>query len=182
LASLNLFLLLKRLIIFNLVGYSPLVHMNSAHHMLTYACGNPAANQPFWFVSLFFCWYFWDWYIYEGLEADHVVVINWLFMDGLEMHLHWHYLKVLDLIKIIKKKENSYRLYLDIGFAVGRNTPYKYIVVNIHYLSILKNDNSGNQLIMSRTMYVDCLNKIETFFFIMKFNFILDVKILQVSC
>ncbi|CAF1192501.1 unnamed protein product [Adineta steineri] len=39
----------------------------------------------------------------------------------------------------------------DVGFAVGRNTPYKYIVVNLHYLSILKNDNSGNQLIMSHT-------------------------------
>ncbi|CAF4235914.1 unnamed protein product, partial [Rotaria magnacalcarata] len=38
----------------------------------------------------------------------------------------------------------------NVGFHVGRNTPYKYVVVNIHYLSILKNDYSGNQLIMTR--------------------------------
>jgi hypothetical protein len=49
---------------------------------------------------------------------------------------------------------------LDVGFKVGRNSPYKYIVINIHYLSILKNDNSGNQLLLSRTSYVNSLNKI----------------------
>jgi hypothetical protein len=53
-------------------------------------------------------------------------------------------------------------LYLDVGFAVGRNTPYKYIVVNIHYLSILKNDFSGNQLIMSRTPYGNYFNQIKS--------------------
>ena len=49
---------------------------------------------------------------------------------------------------------------IDTGFVVGRNTPYKYIVVNIHYLSILKNDNSGNQIILSRTPYVFPSNRI----------------------
>lgn len=42
---------------------------------------------------------------------------------------------------------------VDVGFVVGKNTPYKYIVVNIHYLSILKNDYSGNQLVFTRTPY-----------------------------
>ncbi len=28
--------------------------MNSAHHMITYACGNPASQSPFWFVTLLF--------------------------------------------------------------------------------------------------------------------------------
>ena len=44
----------------------------------------------------------------------------------------------------------------DVGVAVGRNTPYKYIVLNIHYLSIIKNDNSGNQIVFTRKPYVDC--------------------------
>lgn len=44
---------------------------------------------------------------------------------------------------------------LDVGFPVGRNTPYKYIVVNIHYLSSIINDRSGNQLILSRKPYAD---------------------------
>ena len=38
----------------------------------------------------------------------------------------------------------------DIGIAVGRNTPYKYIVVNIHYLPTVKNDFSGNEVIFTR--------------------------------
>ncbi|CAF4166353.1 unnamed protein product, partial [Adineta steineri] len=38
----------------------------------------------------------------------------------------------------------------DVGFAVGRNTPYKYIVANLHYLAIVTGDNSGNQITLSR--------------------------------
>ncbi|CAF4056558.1 unnamed protein product [Adineta steineri] len=38
----------------------------------------------------------------------------------------------------------------DVGFAVGRNTPYKYIVANLHYLAIVAGDNSGNQITLSR--------------------------------
>ncbi|CAF1617266.1 unnamed protein product [Adineta ricciae] len=38
----------------------------------------------------------------------------------------------------------------DVGFVVGRNTPYKFIIVNLHYLSIVTDDNSGNQLLVSR--------------------------------
>jgi len=34
--------------LFYLVGYSPLVNMNSAHHMLTYACERPSSNEPYW--------------------------------------------------------------------------------------------------------------------------------------
>jgi hypothetical protein len=48
------FIFIKKLIIFNSVGFSPLINMNSAHHMLTYACTTPGRNEPFWFVSIFF--------------------------------------------------------------------------------------------------------------------------------
>ncbi|CAF1457028.1 unnamed protein product [Adineta steineri] len=37
-----------------------------------------------------------------------------------------------------------------VGFAVGRNTPHKYIIINIHYLFIGKRDNFGLQLFMTR--------------------------------
>ncbi len=56
---------------------------------------------------------------------------------------------------MIIKWDKIYIFDLDVGFKVGRNSPYKYVVLNIHYLSILKNDNSGNQLIMSRKPYVN---------------------------
>ena len=37
--------------LFYLVGYSPLVNMNSAHHMLTYPCERPSSNEPYWWVD-----------------------------------------------------------------------------------------------------------------------------------
>lgn len=43
----------------------------------------------------------------------------------------------------------------DVGFAVGRNTAFKHIVVNLHYLAILKNDFSGNQILLSRKALSD---------------------------
>ena len=41
----------------------------------------------------------------------------------------------------------------DIGTVVGKNTPYKYLVVNIHFVPIVKNDYSGNQLLISRKRF-----------------------------
>lgn len=62
--------------------------------------------------------------------------------------------------KIIRNSLDRICFDVDSGIRVGRNTPYKYIVVNIHYLSILKNDNSGNQIIMSRKLYVYYENEV----------------------
>lgn len=45
--------------------------------------------------------------------------------------------------------------FLDLGVIVGKNTPYKYLVVNIHYLPIVKNDYSGTQIIFGRKRLVD---------------------------
>ena len=93
-----------------------------------------------------------------GLRARHVAVVNrWSFMAGGEMRHRWYFLKVNPLISSCRwssTKRSSSR-HVDVGFAVGRNTPYKHIVVNIHYFSILKNDNSGNQLTLSRKPYAD---------------------------
>lgn len=50
--------------------------------------------------------------------------------------------------------QTNYLFRLDVGFAVGRHTPYKYIIINVHYLCTVKDDNSGNQLLVSRTPYV----------------------------
>ncbi|CAF2813402.1 unnamed protein product [Rotaria sp. Silwood2] len=96
-----------------IVGYLPLINMNSAHHMLSYACSQPSTDKPFW----------------TGMGP----------CNGIQTIIHgW------------ARNAPALTLPKDVGIAVGRNTPYKYIVLNIHYLGILKNDNSGNQLIMSR--------------------------------
>ncbi|CAF4387663.1 unnamed protein product [Rotaria socialis] len=96
-----------------IVGYLPLINMNSAHHMLTYACAEPGSGDKFW----------------KGGPT----------CIGQQMIIHgW------------ARNAPPLTLPENVGFHVGRNTPYKYVVINIHYLSILKNDYSGNQLIMTR--------------------------------
>lgn len=133
----------------NLVGYTPLITMNSAHHMLTFACANPGSNKQIWLEFFSFVCVI-EMNSLLGHRVKHVMAMNkWLFMDGLEMHRQWHYRMVcLILIKILRNDQRF--AIVDVGFPVGRNTPYKYIVVNIHYLSTVTNDKSGNQLIMSR--------------------------------
>ncbi|CAF0866492.1 unnamed protein product [Rotaria sp. Silwood1] len=96
-----------------IVGYSPLINMNSAHHMLTYACSQPGSDKPFWTGG-------------GPCNSEQMIIHGW------------------------GRNAPPMTLPKDVGIAVGRNTPYKYIVVNIHYFAILKNDNSGNQLIMTR--------------------------------
>lgn len=34
--------------LFVLVGFTPLVAMNAAHHMLTFACASPGSNKQVW--------------------------------------------------------------------------------------------------------------------------------------
>ncbi|UJR18342.1 hypothetical protein I4U23_005244 [Adineta vaga] len=97
-----------------IIGYLPLININTAHHMLTFACTIPSfLNRSFWF--------------------DHFPCI------GKQMIIHAWALNGSSLI-----------LPKDVGFPVGRNTPYKFIVINLHYLSIVKNDNSGNQLLLTQ--------------------------------
>lgn len=40
--------------IHDLVGYTPLIHMNAAHHMLTFACAAPGSDRQTWFVLFTF--------------------------------------------------------------------------------------------------------------------------------
>lgn len=62
------------------------------------------------------------------------------------------------IYSIIIMRKSSIILYVDVGFPVGKNTPYKYIVVNIHYLEKATGDYSGNQIILSRKPYDDTSN------------------------
>jgi hypothetical protein len=97
-----------------IVGYTPLITMNAAHHMLTFACANPGSNKQIWTSG-------------QACTGNEQVIIH-----------GW------------ARNAPSMTLPDDVGFPIGRNTPYKYIIVNIHYLSSVVNDKSGNQLIMSR--------------------------------
>jgi peptidylglycine monooxygenase len=97
-----------------IVGYSPMIDMNAAHHMLTHACTTAGSDQQTW-LSGQACG-----------GGEQVIIHGWA------------------------RNAPSMILPDDVGFPVGRNTPYKFIVLNIHYLAILRNDKSGNQLLMSR--------------------------------
>ncbi|CAF4777868.1 unnamed protein product [Rotaria sp. Silwood1] len=96
-----------------IVGFLPLITMNSVHHILSFACSRPYTDQPYWTAG-------------GACKGQQKIIHDW------------------------GRNAPLWTLPKDVGIAVGRNTPYKYIVVNLHYLSILKNDYSGTQLIMTR--------------------------------
>lgn len=131
--------------------------MNSAHHMLTFACANPGSNKQLWLV--FFLHEVFRSLIFEffsrtsgqACNGNEQVIIHGWARNAPSMTLPDGWLIFLRDIFVTKKNRCS---ILDVGFPVGRNTPYKYIVVNIHYLSTVVNDRSGNQLVMSRKPYV----------------------------
>lgn len=123
--------------------------------MLTYACRSTPTEKESWFVSLMEIFFKFIEFFRTGgapCSSDQMIIHGWA-RNAPPLNLP-------EGLDRIKKITIDLLFFIDVGFAVGRNTPYKYIVVNIHYLSILKNDNSGNQIILSRTPYVDYLNRI----------------------
>lgn len=138
-----------------LVGFTPLVTMNAAHHMLTFACASPGSNKQVWLVEK--CHLANKKKTFNSLRAsgqacgstEQLIIHGWArnapsvsLPDGLFIFFCFLSCKI------------SFFCCADVGFPVGRNTPYKYIVVNIHYLTTVVNDKSGNQLTMSRKPYV----------------------------
>ena len=132
--------------------------MNAAHHMLTFACATPGSNRETWFalINLYLCFnreIFTKFYCFrisgQACDGNEQLIIHGWARNAPSMTLPegistWSNNRLLNQVFSL----------LDVGFPVGRNTPYKYIVINIHYISAIKNDKSGNQLMISRKPYV----------------------------
>lgn len=131
------------------MGYTPLVTMVTAHHMNMVACENPASNETYWFVIEYIYWknhpkIFEEWR-YPRLWNGCKNALVWLGSRCLTISsLRWYYPSSLNKLSIWSD------LFSDIGIVIGKNTPYRYLVVNIHFVPMVKNDYSGSQLLLSR--------------------------------
>lgn len=56
---------------------------------------------------------------------------------------------VCTLYEILKTLKLIFNKKKDVAFKVGSDTPFKYIVVNIHYLKKVENDVSGLAITVS---------------------------------
>ncbi|XP_054739928.1 peptidylglycine alpha-hydroxylating monooxygenase isoform X1 [Anastrepha obliqua] len=102
-----------------IVGYEPNATMNTAHHMLIYGCGEPGSTKSVWNCG-------------EMSEAHSTDSAS---PCGPKAHSQVLYAWARDAPKL--------NLPQGVGFKVGKNTPIKYIVLQVHYAHIDKfNDGS----------------------------------------
>lgn len=127
------------------VGYSPLVTMDSAHHMLTYACDTPGSDKPFWFVDWELCHFAHISFRIDllGLEGDRVVEQSRrLSMAGRAMHQPYHYRKVSR--SIWKKTDASIDIQMwDLSLEKTRltNTSWSIFIIYPFWKMIIREIN-----------------------------------------
>lgn len=108
-----------------IVGYEPNATMNTAHHMLLYGCGEPGSSNAQWNCG-------------EMASADSKE--ETASPCGMRSHSQILYAWARDAPKLSLPK--------GVGFKVGKDSPIKYMVLQVHYASIerFKNghtDDSG---------------------------------------
>lgn len=158
------------------VGYMPLVSMSTVHHMNMVACENPASSEPFWSAM---CLLPHPYPCYTLGQMGFIVakVHGCFSMVGIGMLFPSIFLRVCLSIEVPDWLIDIVNLLLDRGIVVGKGTPYKYVVLNIHYLPMVQNDNSGNQIIFARTRLIDMIPAMTLWF-----SGAVDRNILPVSC
>lgn len=119
--------MIQRFIYFEyLVGFVPNAKMDTAHHMLVYGCGAPGSQAPVWNCGEM-----------AKTEKDDEVY-------GSPCSPGSH----SQIIYAWARDAPTLNLPEGVGFKVGRNSPIKYLVVQVHYAHIHqfadgKTDNSG---------------------------------------
>lgn len=107
----------------NLVGFQPNASMNTAHHMLLYGCGEPGSAKPLWNCGE----------MSQG-EADE--------NSGSPCESGSH----SQIIYAWARDAPRLNLPEGVGFKVGKNSPIKYLVLQVHYMHGFeegKTDDSG---------------------------------------
>ncbi|KAK6624033.1 hypothetical protein RUM44_010891 [Polyplax serrata] len=97
--------------------------MATAHHILLYGCTTPGSNKPVWDCG-------------EMAKHDNDVETESPCSDGLQIIYAW------------AKDAPKLELPEGVGFKVGKNSPIKYLVLQVHYAHMEqfkggKTDNSG---------------------------------------
>lgn len=109
-----------------IVGFQPNASMNVAHHMLMYGCGEPGSTQPVWNCG-------------EMAKTDNS---EEEFASTCRPGSH------SAIIYAWARDAPTLRLPDGVGFKVGKDSPIKYIVLQVHYAVVDKfkdgsTDDSG---------------------------------------
>lgn len=106
-----------------IVGFQPNATMHTAHHMLLYGCSEPGANDSVWSCGEM-----------QSNEIDDTYNTASPCRSGSQIVYAW------------ARDAPSLHLPQDVGFHIGKDSPIKYLVLQVHYMhrfSQGKTDNSG---------------------------------------
>ncbi|XP_072946506.1 peptidylglycine alpha-hydroxylating monooxygenase [Epargyreus clarus] len=106
-----------------IVGFKPNATMHTAHHMLLYGCSEPGSNESVWSCGEM-----------QSNEVDRVYNTASPCRSGSQIVYAW------------ARDAPSFDLPENVGFLIGRDSPIKYLVLQVHYMMKFppgKTDNSG---------------------------------------
>ncbi|CAK1601715.1 unnamed protein product [Parnassius mnemosyne] len=95
-----------------MVGFVPKASMNTAHHMLIYGCSDPGSNGTVW-----------DCGEMQSSEIDYIYPPASPCGSGSQVVYAW------------ARDAPSLQLPKGVGFHVGRDSPIKYLVLQVHYMA-----------------------------------------------
>lgn len=106
-----------------IVGFQPNASMHTAHHMLLYGCSSPGSNDSVWSCGEM-----------QSNEIDKTYHTASPCSEGSQIVYAW------------ARDAPSLQLPRDVGFLIGKDSPIKYLVLQVHYMHRFpegKTDNSG---------------------------------------
>ncbi|CAH0592234.1 unnamed protein product [Chrysodeixis includens] len=106
-----------------IVGFEPNATMHTAHHMLLYGCSEPGSNESVWSCGEM-----------HRNEVDDLYNTASPCRSGSQIVYAW------------ARDAPSLHLPKDVGFLIGKDSPIKYLVLQVHYMHRFpedKTDNSG---------------------------------------
>lgn len=106
-----------------MVGFQPNASMNTAHHMLLYGCGEPGSNKPIWNCG-------------EMTQSDADEDSGSPCEGGSHSQIIYAWARDAPRLDLPK----------DVGFKIGKNSPIKYLVLQVHYMMAFpegQTDDSG---------------------------------------
>ncbi|XP_013188764.1 peptidylglycine alpha-hydroxylating monooxygenase [Amyelois transitella] len=114
-----------------IVGFQPNATMHTAHHMLLYGCSEPGSNDSVWSCGEM-----------QSNEIDNLYNTASPCRSGSQIVYAW------------ARNAPSLQLPQDVGFLIGRDSPIKYLVLQVHYMHKFpegRTDNSGVFLKYTKT-------------------------------
>ncbi|XP_049873916.1 peptidylglycine alpha-hydroxylating monooxygenase [Pectinophora gossypiella] len=96
---------------FYIVEFHPKASMHTAHHMLLYGCTEPGTNDPVWGCGEM-----------QSNEIDDMYKTASPCRSGSQIVYAW------------ARDAPALQLPKDVGFLIGKNSPIKYLVLQVHYM------------------------------------------------